>query len=210
MTLARTTVVACSAFLLASCASGGARTGEVADADALERLYRARTDSALTRFSPADVQFITAMIAHHGQAIEMAALVPTRTDDASIRTLAARIINAQNDEIDLMERWLRDRGQAVPPRAAPEHAEHMPGMLTPAELEELRASSGGAFDRLFLASMIRHHQGALAMVEELLAAEAAVQDPATFKLASDIHVDQATEIARMQQMLDTLNGGGAG
>jgi len=210
MTLAPAAVIACAALLLASCASGGSRTGDIADADALERLYRARTDSALTRFSEADVQFVTAMIAHHGQAIEMAMLVPSRTDDASIRTLAARIINAQNDEIDLMERWLRDRGRAIPAPAAQEHEQHMPGMLTPAELEELRGSSGTAFDRLFLSSMIRHHRGALAMVEELLAAEAAVQDPATFKLASDIHVDQATEVARMEQMLATLNGGGAG
>jgi uncharacterized protein (DUF305 family) len=216
MTLTRLAAIACAASLLASCASGGPRTGEVADADALERLYRARTDSALARFSPADVQFVTNMIAHHGQAIEMATLVPDRTANASLRTLAARIINAQNDEIALMERWLRDRGQAVPGPAAHDHAEHvdMPGMITPAELAELRAASGGAFDRLFLTSMIRHHRGALTMVEELLAAEAAVQEPATFKLASDIHVDQATEIARMEQMLATLgatlNGGGAG
>jgi len=213
MTPTRLAVLACTALLLASCASGGSRTGETAEADALERLYRARTDSALTRFSAADVRFVTAMITHHGQAIEMASLVPTRTDDASLRTLAARIINAQNDEIDLMERWLRDRGQPVPDPAAHEHTQSMPGMpgmLTLAELDELRGSSGAAFDRLFLTSMIRHHRGALAMVEELLAAEAAVQDPATFKLASDIHVDQATEIARMEQMLATLNGGGAG
>jgi uncharacterized protein (DUF305 family) len=214
MTLARPLVIACSAVLLAACASGGSSPGEVADAEALERLYRARTDSALTRFSPADVQFVTAMIAHHGQAIEMADLVPDRTANASLRTLAARIVNAQNDEIDLMERWLRDRGQAVPDPAAHEHTEHMPGMITPAELEELGASSGAAFDRLFLTYMIRHHRGAMEMVQELLAAEAAVQAAATFDLASDIHVDQATEVARMEQMLATLNttsnGGGAG
>jgi uncharacterized protein (DUF305 family) len=214
MTLARPLVIACSAVLLAACASGGSSPGVVADAEALERLYRARTDSALTRFSPADVQFVTAMIAHHGQAIEMADLVPDRTENASLRTLAARIVNAQNDEIDLMERWLRDRGQAVPDPAAHEHTEHMPGMITPAELEELGASSGAAFDRLFLTYMIRHHRGAMEMVQELLAAEAAVQAAATFDLASDVHVDQATEVARMEQMLATLNttsnGGGAG
>jgi uncharacterized protein (DUF305 family) len=140
--------------------------------------------------------------------------VPDRTENASLRTLAARIVNAQNDEIDLMERWLRDRGQAVPDPAAHEHTEHMPGMITPAELEELGASSGAAFDRLFLTYMIRHHRGAIEMVQELLAAEAAVQAAATFDLASDIHVDQATEVARMEQMLATLNttsnGGGAG
>ena len=112
------------------------------------------------------------------------------------------------DEIDIMERWLRDRDQALPEAGA--HADHMPGMITAAELEELRGSMGTAFDRLFLTFMIGHHQGALAMVEELFAAEAAVQDPATFKLASDIHVDQTTEIARMQRLLDSLTDVGRG
>jgi uncharacterized protein (DUF305 family) len=208
MILLRPAFVALVASVAASCASGGTRGGDGADLEELERLYRARTDSALTRFSEADVRFVTAMIAHHGQAIEMAELAPARTDERSVRTLAARIINAQRDEIDIMERWLRDRDQALPEAGA--HADHMPGMITAAELEELRGSMGTAFDRLFLTFMIGHHQGALAMVEELFAAEAAVQDPATFKLASDIHVDQAAEIARMQRLLDSLTDVGRG
>ena len=212
MTLPRLVVLASVGSLLASCASAGRSTAEPPNAEALERLYRARTDSDLTRFSEADVRFVTSMIAHHGQAIEMAALAPERAESDAVRTLAARIDNAQNDEIDIMERWLRDRGRAASDGAAHEHGAlsgSMPGMLTVAELDELRTSSGTAFDRLFLTSMIRHHQGALAMVEELLAAEAAVQHPATFDLASDIHVDQATEIARMERLLETLDGGGA-
>ena len=208
MTLFRPAITAFLACLAASCASGGGGTGQGTDLEALEELYRARTDSAQMRFSEADVRFVTAMIEHHGQAIEMAELAPDRTDDRSIRTLAGRIINAQRDEIDIMERWLRDRGQALPRAGA--HAEHMPGMLSAAEIDELRGSTGAAFDRLFLTFMIRHHQGALTMVEELLAAEAAVQHPATFKLASDIHVDQATEIARMEGMLATLTDAARG
>jgi uncharacterized protein (DUF305 family) len=208
----RLAYLALVAAVAASCATGGARTGQSSDAEELERLYRARTDSALTRFSEADVQFVTGMIAHHGQAIDMASLTPERAQGGDIRTLSARIINAQRDEIALMERWLRDRGQALPAAGAHEHEGHLPGMLTAAELDELRGSSGASFDRLFLTYMIRHHQGAVAMVESLLAAEQAVQDPATFKLASDIHVDQSTEIARMERMLADLtapptNGG---
>jgi uncharacterized protein (DUF305 family) len=151
------------------------------------------------------------MIVHHGQAIDMAELTPARSESDAIRTLSARIINAQRDEIALMERWLRDRGQPLPVAGAHEHQEHMPGLLTAAELDELRRATGEGFDRLFLTYMIRHHQGAVAMVESLLAADQAVQHPATFDLASDIHVDQATEIARMQRMLADLtvptNGG---
>jgi uncharacterized protein (DUF305 family) len=208
MSLLRSAVLAVAACVLVSCASTRGGGGEGADLDELEQLYRARTDSARMRFTQADVQFVTGMIAHHAQAIDMSELAPSRAESSAVRTLAARIINAQQDEIALMERWLRDRDQQLPAHETMEHTGHLPGMLTAAEIEMLARASGAEFDRLFLTSMIRHHQGALAMVESLLASDEAVQDPATFKLASDIHVDQSTEIARMQQMLDPLNRGG--
>jgi uncharacterized protein (DUF305 family) len=147
-----------------------------------------------------------------------------------VQTLAARIINAQADEIALMQKWLADRGQPVPdvkiegldlmiemPPAGEgggheghdmhgAHMDHsgMPGMLTQAQLEELAAAFGPEFDRLFLTYMIGHHQGAVTMVDELLAVDGAAQDGAVFKLASDVQVDQITEIERMKLMLDQM------
>lgn len=183
---------------------GGPSTAE------LEALYLARTDSARMRFTAADVRFVTDMIAHHGQALVMAELVPTRAASPAIRTLGARIINAQRDEIAWMELWLRDRRQPVPGTgsgADPHEHQHMPGMATPEQLGELAGASGAGFDRRFLTLMIEHHRGAIEMVNALLATEGAAQDPATFKLASDINVDQITEIARMEQMLDALPPG---
>jgi uncharacterized protein (DUF305 family) len=84
------------------------------------------------------------------------------------------------------------------------HGDHvmMPGMLTQAQLEELAAAFGPEFDRLFLTGMIAHHGGAVTMVTDLFAADGAGQDEAVFKLASDIQVDQITEIARMELMLE--------
>lgn len=232
-------------FLLASLiialTTAGCSTGRVAttapspgpggiSAEEFEELYQARRDSARSHYTPADVQFMTHMIHHHAQALEMARLVPERTDNEQIRTLAARIINAQNDEIALMRRWLQDRGQPVPAavdsaattgtdhdamdHAAPGHGEplhmQMPGMLSPEEMARLRASSGAAFDRLFLTSMIRHHEGAVTMVKELFATDGAAQDDEAFKFASDAQVDQATEVARMQRMLESLPDEGPG
>src|SRR5688572_23731651 len=199
---------ALAGLVVGACASGS-RAGESSDVEELKRLYQARTDSARMRFAEADVAFVTGMLAHHAQAIDMAELAPARAESRAVRTLAARIVNAQRDEIALMERWLRDRDQPVPSVASDEHAGHLPGMLTAAELDELGRSTGQAFDRTFLAYMIRHHRGALTMVEQLLAADRAVQDPATFELASDIHVDQSTEITRMEQMLVAMPAGGA-
>jgi uncharacterized protein (DUF305 family) len=86
----------------------------------------------------------------------------------------------------------------------------MPGMLTPEQMRELDDAQGAEFDRLFLTYMIQHHQGAVTMVHELFAIDGAAQDPATFKLASDIQVDQRTEIDRMESMLEALpDAGGA-
>lgn len=185
-----------------------------ADAE-FEALYRARIDSARTHFTDADVRFMNGMIHHHAQALEMTRLVPARTETSSIRILAARITNAQRDEIELMRRWLRDRGQAVPEvhitdtavmvHGAGGHAGHMPGMLSATQLRELAAVSGPAFDRLFLELMIQHHQGAVTMVQELFATDGAAQDEDAFRLASDVHVDQVTEVTRMELMLAAMD-----
>ena len=165
----------------------------------------AKGDSA--RAHDADVRFMQHMIAHHGQALVMSRLAPTHAASNPVRILAARIENAQQDEIALMQQWLRSRGQEAP--GPHDHADHadMPGMLTPAQLRELEAARGEEFDRLFLTYMIQHHRGAVAMVTELFSKDGAGQDDAVFKLASDVNVDQITEIARMQRLLaDVLLG----
>ncbi len=87
------------------------------------------------------------------------------------------------------------------------HAESghsMPGMLSPAQMSRLRSARGAEFDRLFLTYMIQHHRGAVSMVEELFGTYGAAQDETVFKFASDVNVDQITEIARMERMLRSL------
>ena len=175
--------------------------------DELEALFRARSDSALMRVSEADVQFMTGMIGHHAQAIVISTLAPDAGASPQIRTLAARIINAQNDEIALMQRWLRDRGRPAPEvddSGHMDHAMNMPGMLSPEQLDELAGARGPAFDRLFLAYMIQHHEGAVVMVEELFNTDGAALDDTSFQLASAIQVDQITEIVRMRSMLRAM------
>jgi uncharacterized protein (DUF305 family) len=160
-------------------------------------------------WTEADVEFMSAMIGHHAQAVEMSRLAPERTTTPSVQTLAARIINAQVDEIAIMQQWLRDRRQPVPEPHPTSHGMHemMPGMLTAEQFAQLEAARGAEFDRLFLTLMIQHHRGAVAMVEQLFGSYGAGQDEAVFKFASDVNVDQATEIARMQRMLaDILFG----
>ena len=185
----------------------------------LEALFWARQDSARTAYTEADVAFMAGMIGHHAQALVMSRLAPTNGANTQVQTLAARIINAQTDEIVIMQRWLRQRGQPVPEvhidglnlmiHGGGEHDHlHMPGMLTDRQLHELDEAQGAAFDRLFLTYMIQHHSGAVTMVDDLFATDGAALDQAAFKLASDINVDQITEIARMELMLSQLPDSG--
>jgi uncharacterized protein (DUF305 family) len=133
----------------------------------------------------------------------MAALLPSRSIREDMRLLARRIEVSQADEIAMMQRWLEARGQKVP---GP-HAHHaqgatlMPGMLTPEEMNRLAEAKGAAFDRLFLELMIKHHEGALTMVNNLFSSAGAGQESEIFAFASDVDADQRMEIDRMRGML---------
>ncbi len=154
------------------------------------------------------------MIRHHGQAIVMTALAPTHAARQAVKILAGRIAVSQQDEIAFMERWLRERHETVPEidvrhdvaghqMATPgaQTSELMPGMLTSAQLTQLSAARGPEFDRLFLTFMIRHHEGALTMVDQLFSSHGAAQESNVFQFASDVEIDQNTEIERMRGML---------
>jgi uncharacterized protein (DUF305 family) len=179
-------------------------------------IAQARADSVRRPYTAADVQFMSGMVHHHAQAIVMARWAPTHGASASVQRLADRIINAQQDEILTMQTWLRDRRQTVPDATATgmkmsmggmEHEMLMPGMLTDAQMKELDTARGPEFDRLFLTYMIQHHRGAVSMVRELFSSYGAGQDDVVFKFASDVNVDQTTEIARMEKMLISLTLG---
>jgi uncharacterized protein (DUF305 family) len=163
-------------------------------------------DLSRVQFTPADVQFMQGMIGHHRQAVEMVDLLRTRTASEDMRKLGERIALSQTDEIKMMEHWLASRGQDVPgPHAMHMHgAKLMPGMLSAEEMERLAAAKGTDFDRLFLEGMIKHHAGALIMVEELFKTPGAGQDSEMFAFASDVDADQRMEIARMGAMLKEL------
>jgi uncharacterized protein (DUF305 family) len=160
--------------------------------------------------SDADVRFMSGMIPHHAQAVLIAGWAPSHGARVDVRTLCERIVVAQRDEIALMQNWLRDQGKPAPPANAThmkmtmngvEHDMLMPGMLNDEELKQLDAARGADFDRLFLQAMIRHHQGAIQMVDELFASYGAAQDETVFRFGSDVYADQTTEIARMEKML---------
>jgi uncharacterized protein (DUF305 family) len=163
---------------------------------------------ASTSYSSADAQFMQDMIPHHHQALEMAALAADRTNRQELIDVAGRINSSQEDEIEFMQSWLRERGEHVPEPTAHDamHTTHkMAGMATPEQMAELAASNGIDFDRLFLKLMITHHEGAVTMVEELLKQPGAAYDPVLFEFVTDVTNSQSTEIERMNVLLVGLS-----
>ena len=202
------------ALASAACSAAVQQSGPPSDGQ-LSPAAQAAADNGRPPYTRADVKFMQGMIAHHGQAIMMAALAPTSSTRADVRVLAERIDVSQRDEIEYMQRWLRERGETVPDA----HAGHdmargnmaghdmarmagplMPGMLTAEQMQELTAARGPEFDRLFLTFMIRHHEGAITMVKELFSTPGAGQELNVWKFASEVEADQGSEIDRMRTM----------
>jgi uncharacterized protein (DUF305 family) len=161
-------------------------------------------------YSDADVDFMAGMIPHHAQAVIMAGWAPTHGARQDVAILCERIVVGQRDEIAMMQGWLRDRGLEVPDATSTRHKMKMdgmvhdmlmPGMLSDEEMAALDKSRGPEFDRLFLEGMIRHHQGAIDMVEVLFKSYGAAQDETVFKFANDVYADQGIEMAKMHEML---------
>lgn len=257
-------IAALAAVLLCSSHSFAQDTRDLSPEE-LEKLYWDRIEEKLSIYTDDDVKFMEDMIIHHAQALVMSRFAPINDASEEVQVLAARIINAQLDEIKIMQRWLLDRGLEAPSveydgiesvitmlqpakesdgghmsdpsmdkedammmhgdmedmdHESENHSEHegmdhesmdhsmhmdhsdMVGMLSMEQLAELRDAEGPLFDELYLEYMIQHHNGAVVMVEELFSYDGAAQGVQTYKLASDIQVDQRSEIARMQRMLN--------
>jgi uncharacterized protein (DUF305 family) len=195
------------------------------------RPVAAGAEAQTPRHTAADVRFMQDMIHHHAQALDMTALVEARTTREDIRQLARRIEASQADEIEMMRRWLTERGETAPSLEdhAAQHGAHahhghgghhghhghgahggqagagaghlMPGMLSREEMARLAAARGAEFERRFLEAMIYHHEGALTMVAELFGSPGGGQEAEIFQFASHVDSDQRIEIARMSRML---------
>ncbi len=190
-------------------ASGCASTLPVPVAQAPAPTTAVAAETARKGYTAADVRFMQGMIGHHRQALEMSALVSSRTARSDFALMAERIKLSQESEIAQMQRWLQRRGEALPPEdghvhAAMGHGELTPGMLTDVELAQLESARGVEFERLFLQLMIKHHEGALQMVKDLYRTPGSGQEAELFMLASDVDADQTAEIRRMRTLLAQL------
>ncbi|MFH8796868.1 DUF305 domain-containing protein [Streptomyces sp. NPDC017941] len=185
------------------------KPGETAATLSAQEAEKQRTDDDSP--NSADFEYVEKMIPHHGQALEMTALVPGRAESTKVKRLADRITAAQKPEIGAMERWLKAQdkksGKGERGAGAKGHGRHgdggghdhadMPGMATPAQLKQLRAARGEAFDALFLKLMITHHTGAVTMASDALSQG---NNILVEEMANDVVAQQTSEINRMRGM----------
>lgn len=201
--------IAVTAFTLAACGSNDDDAGSDMPGMNHSTMSPPTSPSATAdaEHNSADTAFAQQMIQHHRGAVEMSELAPTSAASDGVTALAARIEAAQQPEIDTMSAWLETWGEEVPAdmtgMTGMDHGgdDAMPGMMTEQQMTDLDAASGAAFDRLFLQLMIEHHQGALTMAQQEVAAG---QNAAAIELAEAIITSQTAEIAEMQRMLGML------
>lgn len=187
-----------TAVVLTGCGNGDDNTAPATSSPAVTGTTTVRVAGD---HNQADIRFAEEMIPHHRQAVEMAALVPSRSSDPAVIDLAARIQQAQDPEITTMTGWLRDWGAAVPEGSGHGGTDHgnMPGMMTHEQMVQLEAARGPEFDRMWLTMMIAHHEGAVQMAGTELAEGA---DSDAKALAQQIIDAQQAEIQQMQALLN--------
>jgi uncharacterized protein (DUF305 family) len=154
-------------------------------------------------YTKADVEFMQGMIAHHAQAVVMSRMAKSHRANPQVLRLSAKIDQSQVPEIRIMQDWLERNKQFAPDTSSWRHMT-MAGMLTPAQMKELEAAKGVAFDRAYLEYMIQHHIGALKMVEDLFASPLAGQEVDVNVFANDVVTVQTAEIGIMQKLLAEL------
>lgn len=154
-------------------------------------------------YTKADVEFMQGMIAHHAQAIVMSRLAEKNGANAQVLKLSRKIDQSQVPEIEIMQQWLRRHDQFAPDTAS-WHNMRMDGMLSDEEIAELDTSKGVAFDRAFLIGMIKHHEGAIKMVDDLFKVKGAGQEVDANIFANDVVSAQTAEIGIMRGLLAKL------
>lgn len=174
----------------------GSRTPAASDG----RASNAPDESGVTA---ADLAFMSAMVMHHEQAVELAELAPGRVQDRELAEFADRILAVQAAEADAMRAWV-DKRRTRDGASAEHDRGVMAGEISPATFERAASLQGLEFDRLFIAAMVAHHRGAIEMAEARMAERG---DPAVTRWARSIATSQALEIDRLLEIEARLAAG---
>ena len=194
----RTAALAASALTVALVLTGCSTTTTTTMPSDMPGMDHGSSSDA-SQFNDPDIAFVTQMIPHHQQAVEMADILLGKTGvDPRVVDLAMQIKAAQGPEITTMTSWLKSWGQPSP---EPMDGMEMGGMMSPDDMNALTNASGADSSKLFLEQMIQHHQGAIDMANEELSKG---KNADALALAKTIADAQTAEIAKMNEILATL------
>jgi len=143
-----------------------------------------------------EIMFAQMMIPHHEQAISMSETALKKSRNQGVLKLSRQIKSLQSTEKSQLTYWLKATGSSM----TMDHDMTMSGMLTVKELASLKRLTGAEFDRTFLQLMIKHHQGAIEMLD-LISNSRNVEAKA---LAKAINSAQSKEISSMKLMLNKV------
>lgn len=212
----KTLTSALGAFALAAALTGCGAADEEPSEAAPDTTQS--TEEVSDQHNEADVEYISGMVMHHSQAVEMSEIVLEKDDiDTEVSTLAEDIREAQGPEIEQMESWLEAWGEEGASGGDMEGMDHgdgdmedmgsmegmsdMEGMMSEDDLSELESATGTEASRLFLEQMIAHHEGAVSSAEDHLENG---ENPEALELSESIISDQQAEIDEMETMLEDL------
>lgn len=204
------------AFALAAALTGCATSDEEPSESAPDTAQS--TEEVSDQHNEADVEYISGMVMHHSQAVEMSDILLEKDDvETEVSTLAEDIREAQGPEIEQMESWLEAWGEEGASGGDMEGMDHgdgdmedmgsmegmsdMEGMMSEDDLSELESATGTEASRLFLEQMIAHHEGAVSSAEDHLDNG---ENPEALELSERIISDQQAEIDEMETMLEEL------
>ncbi|MFI7002750.1 DUF305 domain-containing protein [Nocardia sp. NPDC050175] len=188
-------VAGTAALVLAGCSDDDAMPGMDHGASSTSA---ASAPAARTDFNDADVTFLQMMYPHHAQAVDMAKLVPSHSQNQQLLALAANVEKAQAPEMQQITTLLQSFGKPAPTAGSGHGGHTMPGMMSADQMTALQAASGPDFDRQWLTMMIEHHTGAVAMAETELADGTNTESKT---LARTIIDSQRAEIDTMRGLL---------
>jgi uncharacterized protein (DUF305 family) len=140
-----------------------------------------------------EVMFAQMMIPHHKQAVSISETAIKKSQNQAILKLSQQIKGAQGSEISQMTYWLKATNSSM----TMDHDMKMSGMLSLKELASLKSLTGAEFDRTFLDLMIKHHQGAIEMLDLISDSKNAEAKA----LSKSINSAQSREIKTMKQLL---------
>lgn len=199
--IAAVSAVAVGALLLSACGGDDMDGMDHGSGSSSKSASAPAENGAGAGFNDTDVTFAQMMIPHHEQALEMAQLADGRASDAEIKDIVGKIEKAQDPEIETMKGWLGAWKQPTAMESMPGMDHGGDGMMSDADMKELKAMKGAEFDKMFAQMMIDHHNGAITMAKD---EQKNGKNADAVKMAGDIVEGQSAEVKQLQSILDRL------